>query len=199
MATLVKLRGLDRGDSAVGSSNVARGFRVKSAFKNYTGTGAVAATVALGSGNSQVNVTSKYGGSAFNGISVALVDPPGNNVALSVATALGTDGLPDITVTLATDGASAITSTAAQVAAAINANAEASQWVTAAAGGTGAGVVVAAAATPLATGAQTGSSTSNDIYVRASSKVTAVVDIDDDATMKSLRRNAGRFLSLGAV
>ena len=88
-------------------------------------------------------------GAAGNSITIQLVDPPGNNVALSVAV-VGTV----ITVTLATDGTSTITSTAAQVRALINAAAGARSLVYAvlASGNDGTGLVTALAATPLTGG-----------------------------------------------
>lgn len=83
-------------------------------------------------------------------ITVAFVDPGANNAALSVVV---TDSA--IVVNLATGPGGAITSTAAQIAAAILASGAASALVTAVAGGTGAGVVQAFAASPLLLGART--------------------------------------------
>lgn len=96
--------------------------------------------------NQTIVYTAKLGGVAGNGITLALVDPPGNNVPLSVAV-VGSA----ITVTLATDGSSAITTTRAQLVAAINADAAA--FALLAAVGSGATVITALSATNLTTGA----------------------------------------------
>lgn len=99
--------------------------------------------------NNAITYTAKAAGIAGNAITVTLVDPPGNNVALSV----DVDGT-DIEVTLATDGSSVITSTAAQVIAALKEHDLASQLITAANKGasSGAGVAKALAKTSLAGG-----------------------------------------------
>jgi hypothetical protein len=93
------------------------------------------------------------GGVAGNAITVAYVDPPGNNVALSV----GVVGSV-ITVTLATDGTSTITSTAAQVRDALNASAQARSLIDAVllTGNDGTGLVTALAPLSLAGGSDTG-------------------------------------------
>lgn len=97
--------------------------------------------------NNAITWTAREPGPAGNALSITLIDPPGNNVALSV----DVDG-DDIVVTLATDGASVVTSTAAQVIAAILEHDTASQLVTAANTGAsnGTGVVAAVAETNLA-------------------------------------------------
>lgn len=84
---------------------------------------------------------------------ITLVDPGGANAALAV----DVDGR-DIIVSLATSAGSAITSTAAQVIAAVLEHDVASQLVSAANSGasSGAGVVVAVAATALAGGGAAG-------------------------------------------
>lgn len=109
------------------------------------------ATVSLGviASNNAIRYTAVTHGDEGNAITVAHVDPPGNNVALSV----DVDGRA-IEVTLATDVSSVPTSTAAQVIAAVLEHDTASQLVTAANSGAsnGTGVVAAAAATPLAGG-----------------------------------------------
>lgn len=106
-------------------------------------------TTALVGLNNDLVFTAKPEGEDGNEITVEYIDPPGNNVPLSVVV----DG-EAIKVTLATDGASAITSTSALVEAAVEANAEAAALVTVANSGadTGAGVVTALAATNLAGG-----------------------------------------------
>ena len=109
----------------------------------------VAAAATFGTGTSEVVVTADAAGAAGNNISVALVDPSANNQTLSVSV-VG----QAITASLATGAAGAITTTAAQLTAAINANAAASALVTAT--GAGVGIVAAAAATNLTGGATVG-------------------------------------------
>lgn len=113
--------------------------------------GAAAATIDTGvvGDNNALTWTAKDLGFAGNGISVALVDPAGNNQAIAVNVADN-----NISVSLATDGAGAITSTAANIITAIEANAAANALVSVANTGasTGAGVVAAVAATNLAGG-----------------------------------------------
>lgn len=103
--------------------------------------------------NNALTWTAKTPGTDGNSITIAVIDPTGNNVALSVAVT-GTD----IVVTCATDGSSAITSTAAQVKAAIEASAAASALVSVAhkSTSTGAAAVVAVAETHLSGGSVTG-------------------------------------------
>lgn len=113
--------------------------------------GPVAANVKTGlvGENNAIRWTAREGGEGGNDLSVEIIDPAGNNVALSV----DVDG-DKIVVTGATDGASALTSTAAQVIAAVQEHDTASQLVTVANDGasTGAGVVKAVAETNLAGG-----------------------------------------------
>ncbi|BCS54553.1 hypothetical protein [Geobacter sp. SVR] len=111
---------------------------------------AVAASLATGvvANNNALTLTAKKAGADGNDITITLIDPPGNNVALSVDV-VGRD----INVTLATDGASAITSTAALVKAAIEASSAADLVTVAHTGAsTGAAAVVAVAPTNLAGG-----------------------------------------------
>lgn len=111
---------------------------------------AVAASLVTGviANNNAIKFTAKAAGVVGNDISLTMIDPAGNNAALTVDV-VGRD----IVVSLATDGVSAITSTAAEVIAAIAASA-AADLVTAANEGasTGAAVVVAVAKTDLAGG-----------------------------------------------
>lgn len=198
MATLVRIRGLTRGGSAVSDGSATggsyRGFRIKSGLGQRFDAGAKA-TLSIGAGNAGVKYDAKYGGTWAHQVRVAHIDPTGNNVPLSVAVSAAS-GLVDITVTLATDGTSTITSTAAQVAAAVNAHAGAAQYVTASLLGTGATAAVAAAVAPLASGTDVG--TGAPLYVRVNNKVDAVVDVDDAVTARELRRNDRNFISLGA-
>lgn len=112
--------------------------------------GAVAASVEIGTGNSKIKFTANEAGAAGNDLSVTIVDPAGNNASLSI----DVDG-DDITVNLATDGASNPTSTVAQVIAAVLEHDTASQLVTASngTGSDGTGVMAAASETPLTGGA----------------------------------------------
>lgn len=116
--------------------------------------GNVAATLttALTGANNDLVFTAKVGGAGGNAITVAYVDPSGNNQALAVTVAELA-----ISVSLATGAGGAITSTASQILAAINADATAKMLVTAslAAGNDGSGVVIAMAATNLAGGDST--------------------------------------------
>lgn len=109
-------------------------------------------TTLLTGTNNDLTFRARKAGVGGNSITIALVDPPGNNVPLSVAVVGNA-----ITVTLATDGASVITSTAAQVRDAINASFAAYSLVYAvlAAGNDGTGLVTALASTPLTGGADT--------------------------------------------
>jgi hypothetical protein len=116
-------------------------------------------TTALAGANNDLKFTSVLSGVIGNSITIRYVDPAGNNAVLSVVV-VG----KAITVNLATDGAGAITSTSAQIAAAILASAAASALITAANAGadTGAGVVIAMAATPLAGGSDTPAALTDD-------------------------------------
>lgn len=111
---------------------------------------AVAAALATGvvANNNAITFTAKQAGLVGNDISLTMVDPAGNNGALSVDV-VGRD----IIVTLATEGTSAIASTAADVIAAVIASA-AGDLVTPTNTGasTGAALVVAVAKTDLAGG-----------------------------------------------
>lgn len=97
--------------------------------------------------NNNIVVTAKAVGDT--GLSIALVDPAGNDKALAVSVANKV-----ISVSLATSGAGAITSTAAQVMAAINGNPDANELVVAslAVNNDGTGVVTAINETALAGG-----------------------------------------------
>jgi hypothetical protein len=112
---------------------------------------AAAATLATGvvGSNNAITWTAKEAGTGGNALSVTIIDPAGNNVALSVDV-----DQEDIVVTLATDGASAPTSTATEVMAAVNEHDLASQLVDVASTGAsnGTGVVAAVAETALAGG-----------------------------------------------
>lgn len=106
-----------------------------------TGANATAASKTIGTSNAAVTYTAPlFRGASGNSLRVAHVIA-GANTPLSVVVSGH-----DITVNVATNGSSVATSTATQVAAAVNASVAASDLgVTAAAGGTGASVVVAGA------------------------------------------------------
>ncbi|MDD5106051.1 MAG: hypothetical protein PHC49_10590 [Desulfuromonadaceae bacterium] len=110
----------------------------------------VASTLATGvvANNNAITFTAKKAGADGNDISVQLLDPAGNDKALSVDV-VGRD----IIVSLATGVAGAITSTAAEVRAAVAASAAVDLVTTASTGAsTGAAAVVAVAKTDLAGG-----------------------------------------------
>lgn len=119
------------------------------------GAPAVAAvlTTALAGVNNDLTLLAKTAGTAGNSITVALVDPAGNDEALSVDVVASA-----ISVNLATGSGGAITSTALDVRNAINDDAEAKALVTAslAPGNSGTGVVTALSAANLAGGAAAG-------------------------------------------
>jgi hypothetical protein len=144
MATLLKIKGLDRGDASPSSgtamSSGNRGFRVPSAlgltypagFKAFEIVGTV------GAPNAAVRYDAKNPGAFGNNIKVVQNAPSGASTVITVAYAT-TTGFPTITVTPST------TDTAATTAAAINNHNEASQYVTASVVGTGASAPVASA------------------------------------------------------
>jgi phage tail sheath protein FI len=109
-----------------------------------------ATLLTTGAANAALTWTAKLAGNLGNKINVRLVDPKANNAALSVQVSGGTA----IIVNLATGAGGAITSTAAQVKAAIEANAAAHALVGLANTGasTGAGIVAAVPATFLSGG-----------------------------------------------
>lgn len=189
MATVVKIRGLDRADSggsATGGSY--RGFKVKSALgPNITGGTSVRATLTPATGTGKVTVTSKIGGAAGNNIQFGLAAASGSAEVVAVTYGSGT-GYPTITVTPRSSG------TAAQVVAAVNADPVASQFVTASENT--AGAVGTNAAANLATGAN-GTGTSEPFYQSVNARTTVLADVDDQVTVRTLKRNANRWISLG--
>lgn len=135
---------------------------------------AVAASLVTGvaANNNAILFTAKQAGTVGNDISITMIDPPGNNAALSVDV-VGRD----INISLATDGVSAITSTAAQVITAVQASA-AADLVTAANSGasTGAAVVVAVAKTDLAGGVN--ASVGRKLFVVSKDTVAGTLTVD---------------------
>lgn len=99
--------------------------------------------------NNALVLTAVLLGAAGNGITVTYKDPRSNSAPLSIAVSG-----KDIVVSLATSAAGALTSTAAQILAAINANADANDLVLATNAGasTGAGTVAAMSRAALAGG-----------------------------------------------
>lgn len=134
---------------------VQAGMMVKNAYvapvKQISTITVSAGIASLVDAGSDITFFSRLPGAEGNDISVAYVDPAGNNQALAVSVT-GTD----IVVSLATDGAGAITSTKTLIAAAVNAHATASTLVDAVVTGTGADVATAMAATDLAGGSASG-------------------------------------------
>jgi hypothetical protein len=116
-------------------------------------------STALTGNNNDIDFFAVPSGAEGNEITIALIDPPGNNAVLGVVVTGKA-----IVVNLATDGSSAITSTAAEVRAAIAANAAAAALVSTAnkSGNDGSGVVTALAATALASGSDTPAALTDD-------------------------------------
>lgn len=209
MATLLKIRGLDRatstsdvsatsGASSMSLSKNARGFRVRWGLgQAVRGTGGVQASKTIGTVNAAVTYTANWPGTVGNNIQTAHV-VAGGSVARSIVTTIqAATGQPIITVNPATTtGTVNGTETATAIAAAVNNDPIASQYVTATAGGTGASIIVAGGASNLTAGAN-GAGTAEPIYLGANSAGPVVVDVDDQFTVRSLRRNAGRYVSLG--
>lgn len=185
MATLVKLKGLDRGDSAVNSGTVgpARGFRVPAGTQFPSGVKASLTPTAL-----TQTYTALYGGTYGNSIKVQTAT---GTLAVSVSYASST-GAPTILVTAPATGTLAANQA---VVAAVNAHAEASQFVVASVAGAGTGAHATVAATNLTGGTDVG--TGQPIYRTLTNKALVVVDVDDPAVAKVLRRSAGRYVSLG--
>lgn len=201
MATLLKIRGLDRaGSQTVGTGSgqnmLPKGFRVKSGVlsPSVTGGTSVKASVVTGTGaTNQITWTARVGGTKGNSISIIVAAASGSagTATFSVAHAAGT-GLPTITATPGTG------TTAAQLASLANADYQTAQYVTAApTDGTGAGTSLTQTVLPLASGAN-GTGTSEVFYLTtAAAGQGIVVDLDDAATQRILFRVKGRYVSLG--
>jgi hypothetical protein len=187
MATLVKIRGLDRGPQVVGGDMAPRGLRVNSGLGQQFPSGVKASLTPTA--NTQT-YTALYGGTYGNNIRVATaVGTLGVTVAYTAAT-----GQPTITVTAP---ATATLAANQAVVAAVNAHPEASLYVVASVNGTGAAAHAAVGAANLTGGTDVG--TGQPIVRLLNNRATIVVDVDDPATAKALRRNAGRWVSLGAA
>ncbi len=188
MPTLVKIRGLERGDSAVasGSASAARGFRMPSGYGLAYPSG-VKATATGGATTSALTVTAKQGGTYANGHVVNVSQAGAGTGTVTVALAAGT-GVPTFTVT------GAATMTSANAAAALNAHFGFASLYSAVGGGVGTTLV-----NPGALAAGTNVGTGQQFNVGVSSKTTAIVDMDDANTLKLLRRNLTRYISLGSA
>lgn len=123
--------------------------------------------------NNALSWAAKLAGAVGNDISIKLLDPAGNDKALSVDV-VGRD----IIVSLATSGAGAIVSTAAEVKAAIEASAAADLVTVAHTGAsTGAAAVVAVAKTDLAGGTDASIGRKLMVYNIDAGAGTLVVDL----------------------
>jgi hypothetical protein len=129
--------------------------------------------------NQTITYTAVTAGTAGNSITIALVDPAGNNQVLAVTVLASA-----ISVSLATGVAGAITTTRAQLVAAINASAAASALVSAS--GAGATAITALAATALATGAAP-TVANDDVYVDV--KMSAALSTAEMVMMMSTIQN----------
>jgi hypothetical protein len=186
MPTLVKIKGLDRGPSAVGGDLLARGFRVPSNSQQFPAGVKASRTPTAAT----QTYTANYGGTFGNSISLTTVV---GTLGVAVTYAANT-GAPTITVTAP---ATATLAANQAVVAAVNAHPEASQFVTASVAG--AGTTAHAATGPAALAGGTDVGTGQAIYRNVGSKALVVVDVDNAETAKMLRRNAGRYISLGAA
>lgn len=191
MATLLKIRGLERGDSAVASgtalSGGIRGIRLKSGYGLQFPSG-VKATATGGATTSGIVVTAKYGGTWANGHTFTYASGgAAGSTAIAVTFAAGT-GIPTVTFTCGS-GVTANTAIAA-----LNADPFVSQLYTATPLSTGVGTTLVSPGA-LASGTNVG--TGQNVYVSVTNRRTTVVDIDDAETARTLKRNTNRFLSLG--
>jgi hypothetical protein len=152
---------------------LSNGATVVAQERNVNAKTAATLSTTLTGANNDIVLTAKTKGVAGNAITLALVDPSGNDQALAVEVT-GTD----IVVSLATSGAGAITTTATQLLAALAANEDAGALVTGALKGadTGAAAVTALAETALSGGLD---------YVLVQEVVASTNLVDSDAVGKS--------------
>lgn len=190
MATLVKIRGIDRaadGDNNVISKN---GFRVR----NSTSGTKASYTTALTGTNNDLVFTAVNGGPWGNDITVTYVDPGGVSATLGVVV---TGHAIVVNLGRAT---SAINSTGTLVRDLINGDASASALITAAyaTGNNGTGLVTAMSVQTLVGGAYgDGLTLDTSVYSLVNNTATVTVDIDDPQVARILRRNHYRYVSLG--
>lgn len=161
----------------------------------HTGSAYATYTTALTGTNNDLKFTARNAGTGGNSITIAYVDPSANDEDLSVDV-VGTA----ITVNLATGPAGAITSTAAQIKAAIEADADASAlvFVDYAGTDTGEGVVTALASTPLAGGTTAAEEewTFNPSATAADSPVTFTIEQGSGSQAHRMARALLNSLSL---
>lgn len=194
MATLVKIKGLARGE-AVGDAGVmrGRGVRLRTPYVGKQGgTGVVAASYTPTA--NVVTYTARVGGVWGNSILVIHATGGAATPVVAVSYATAGSAAPTITVT----GTAA--TTPAAVVTAVNAHPVAGNLVVASIAGTGAGTFAAVGSTALSGGADGTGSTSVPIHVRASQAAGAVVvvDADDPLVARKLRRDGNNLISLGA-
>jgi len=193
MATLVKIRGLDRISPSTDSpvSRGYRGFRVKSQFTQVQGgTSMVKATLSI---TNQLTVTALTAGTWGN--SVTFATAVGGSTPVVATTYASSTGLPTITVTAP---ATATLAANTLIVNAINTDPLASQFVVAALVGTGAAANGSTSAA-LSTGSNGSNGTQYPIWIRTGQNAPVIVDIDDPQNVRILRRNYNRFISLGAA
>lgn len=197
MATVVKIRGLDRSNSnAVAGDGSAtggsyRGFKVPSTLgPSVTGGTSVRASTSIGTTTNGIVYTSKIGGAKGNNIKIT--QAAAGTFGVTVAYASGT-GYPTLTITPQS------TETINQLVARVNADPTAAQFVTASALTTGAGTTPATATDQALSSGADGTGTSEPFYQSVNSKSTVLVDLDDQKTVRNLKRNANRWISLGQV
>jgi hypothetical protein len=148
-------------------------------------TAATLSTNLTGTNNDLTYTAKSFDPAVGNDITIAYVDPAGNDQALSVGVSTHA-----ITVNLATGSGGAITSTATQVAAAIAASGPANALVAVAnkTGNDGTGVVTALGATNLAGGARGAANTATEVLTavnadpEASDLVTVALKTSNDGT-----------------
>lgn len=206
MATLVKFRGIDRANSTsdvltgttTSSTPIAkRGVRVKAA-QGPVSPGGTTAKKTIGTSNAQVRAIAVAGGTWANTFLKFGIVVSGAGTAFSITKAFDSAGVYTVTLNSATDGGSLATTTALAAVNALNLDPEISQYFTFDLNGaTGATVVVAGAAAALTGGAANAAATTETLWIRANSKATAVVDIEDGMVAKIVRRNKDRLVSLG--
>ncbi len=157
------------------------------------------ATIASTTLGSDVKFTRVDGGTdaTLGGkVSITYTDPAANNAALGATTTVNASGDVSINISLATDGTGTITSTNDSIAALIAGDATASQYVTAAAEGTGGDLAVATASTDLAGGTDSG--TLNFIDKRASN-ATGNINVVLADPARTTRRWASRWPPAAAI
>lgn len=187
MATLAKIRGLPRG-SAAGDAGVmrGRGLRVTSGLGLVFDGGVKAALTPTAN---SVTFTAVAGGVWGNSLRVATAV---GTLAVSVAYN-ATTGFPTFTVTAP---ATATLAANQALVAFANGNPEFANYLVASVAGTGAAANAAVAAANLTGGTDVG--TGRRLLVRTAANASVIVDLDDSAVAKVLRRSAGNYNVIGA-